>query len=147
MKTRYHIPRSLYKKILRVMPNLAVDVVLVHRGTFLLLRRAIPPRKGEWWIPGGRVVKGESPEKSAKNKIYEETGVRVRLTKLLGVDSIYERRWGIRVQTCTFVYLARPIKSLRIRTNFNNKEYQWFKKVNPAWHSYVKKFVRLAGFL
>jgi|SRR3989344_256812 len=146
MKTRYHISRHFYKKILRVMPNLAVDAVIVYRGKFLLLRRAIPPRKGEWWLPGGRVVKSESPAKSAKNKIYEETGVRIRPMRLLGIDSMYERRWGIKVQTCTFVYLARPIKSLGIRTNFNNTEYQWFEKVNPAWHPYVKKFVHLAGF-
>ena len=143
-KSRYHIPLPLYKKILRVMPNLAVDAVVVHKGKFLLLRRAIPPRMGQWWIPGGRVLKGESPEESARNKIYEETGIPIRLERLLGVHSIYERRWGIRIQTCTFVYLARPRNSPRVITNFNNKEWKWFTSIDQAWHPYVKKFIRLA---
>jgi hypothetical protein len=41
------IEDELYRKILERMPIPTVDVIIVHKGKFLLLRRNNPPVKGE----------------------------------------------------------------------------------------------------
>lgn len=40
-----------------------------------------------WTLPGGGVESGEHPADGAVREVMEETGYRVRLTGLLGVDS------------------------------------------------------------
>jgi 8-oxo-dGTP pyrophosphatase MutT (NUDIX family) len=50
----------------------------------LLTRRS---DNGEWCLPGGGVDAGERPAETAVREVYEETGLRIRVTGLLGVYS------------------------------------------------------------
>ena len=52
-------------------------VVLRSDGAVLLIRRAQPPAKGSWTLPGGKVEPGETPERAVVREIAEETGLRV----------------------------------------------------------------------
>ena len=54
------IEDKYYKMILEWMPIPTVDAIITFEGKFLLLKRNKPPVKGEWWLPGGRVRKGEA---------------------------------------------------------------------------------------
>ena len=58
-------------------PALSVDVVIfsLRRSALhvLLIRRAAPPFKGKWAIPGGFVEPGESLEEAARRELLEET--------------------------------------------------------------------------
>lgn len=147
MKNRYHIPTPLYKKILAVMPVLTVDIVIAHEGKFLLLKRAIAPAKGQWWTPGGRVLKGEKLEEAARRKAKEETNISVDIVKFLGIYEIPEKRWGIPVHAVTVVYMARPRrKSSVIKMNFNNNDAKWFKAIPRNANPFVEKFLLVAGF-
>lgn len=60
--------------------------VVVRRedGAILLERRA---DCGMWGLPGGRIEQGESVEASAVREVLEETGLQVKLTRLIGVYS------------------------------------------------------------
>ena len=51
----------------------------------LLIRRANPPLKGAWSLPGGRIEWGERAEAAALRELYEETGVTARLLGLIEV--------------------------------------------------------------
>ncbi len=149
MRDRYHIPAALYKKILSVMPILTVDIVIVDHGKFLLLKRAIPPAKGQWWTPGGRVIKGEKLEEAARRKAEEETGLRVNIVRLLGADGVLwpRSRFGVSSHTLSVVYLAKLISAKkRVVVNFNNTEAKWFDRIPKKIHPFVKKFLREAGF-
>lgn len=62
----------------------------------LLIRRARPPRAGEWSIPGGRQEWGETVRETAAREVFEETGVKVTGLRLLDVvDSINASNGGI----------------------------------------------------
>ena len=135
----------LYKKILRVMPVLTVDLVIVWRGKFLLVKRASPPFRGAWWIPGGRFQKGETFESAAHRLAKEETGLDIKIIKLLGVGDMYEQRWGIRVHSIGVVYLVRPKDISRLQVNRESKEVAWFKKAPNKLHPVVKRFLNTAG--
>ena len=53
----------------------------------LLTRRAINPAHGKWTFPGGYVDWGEPVESAAIRETYEETGLTVDLSGLVGVYS------------------------------------------------------------
>ncbi len=67
----------------------AAGVVCFRGNEVLLIRRATPPRMGEWSLPGGRLEKDEEPAVAALRELTEETGVTARLLGLIEiVDTI-----------------------------------------------------------
>ncbi len=141
------IPTSLYKKIISLVPILTVDVVIVHRGKFLLHKRANEPYKAYWWTPGGRVLLGESPERAATRKALEEVGLRVRLVKILGTLNAPEKRWGVKSQTISIVYLAKLTNpKQKVVLDSQSVEAKWFSKMPSRTHSLVRTLLREGGF-
>ena len=51
-------------------------------GRVLLARHA---EHGEWLLPGGAIEPGEAPADAAVREMWEETGLTVQLTRLVGV--------------------------------------------------------------
>lgn len=64
-------------------------VVRDERGWILLEKRS---DCGLWGLPGGRIEPGESIEQTAVREAEEETGLRIEVTRLLGVYSGPEGR-------------------------------------------------------
>ena len=66
-------------------PKVAV-IVFVQRGEeVLLIQRAVDPGAGKWALPAGFVDHDEAPEDAAIRETLEETGLHVRIRKLLAV--------------------------------------------------------------
>ena len=55
-----------------------------ERGRIFLTRRA---DNGQWCLPGGRMESGESVAEACEREVWEETGLHVRVTRLVGVYS------------------------------------------------------------
>ena len=68
-------------------PKVAAGVVVERAGRLLLVRRDHDPALGRWSFPAGYVDAGEVVEAAAAREAREETGLDVRLTRLLGVYS------------------------------------------------------------
>ena len=61
------IPLDRYTDILKDLPIFCVDIVIKNdQEEYLLIKRNNEPKKGEWWVIGGRVLKGET----AKDQIF-----------------------------------------------------------------------------
>jgi len=84
-------------------PGIAVDGVLIKNGKILLIRRRNEPFRGKWALPGGFVEYGERVEEAVLREVEEETGVRARIKKLLGVYSDPDR--DPRGHTISIVFL------------------------------------------
>ena len=69
------IEKSLYQKIIKAIPILCIDLIVIYNKKHLLIKRSENPLKGEWWVPGGRVLLGETIEETAKRKLKEEIGI------------------------------------------------------------------------
>ncbi|HSD51792.1 MAG TPA: NUDIX hydrolase [Candidatus Methylomirabilis sp.] len=68
-------------------PKVATGAIFSLDGGILLVQRGIEPSYGKWVFPGGYVDRGESLEVAAIREVKEESGLDVRLTRLLGVYS------------------------------------------------------------
>ena len=66
-------------------PVVGVGGVVIRNGEVLLVRRAFPPRQGEWSLPGGRLELGESLVDAARREVREETGIEVEVGPLVDV--------------------------------------------------------------
>jgi len=142
------ISLALYKKILSVIPVLTVDVVIVYRGKVLLVKRRFDPDRDRWWTPGGRVLKGEKLEATARRKAKEETGIRVKIVRMLGVEDFYfkKNRWGTSSHTPGIFFLAHPIGRPVIKLDRQSTEAKWFSNIPKNLHPKLKKILREAGF-
>lgn len=84
----------------------ACGVVIERSGSVLLAKRAHEPRRDTWGIPAGFMEYGEHPEATAVREVFEETGLRVRLTGLFGV---YAGRDDPRTRAVLILYRARVV--------------------------------------
>lgn len=66
-------------------PKVAVGVVVEMDGMIVLGRRNHEPHLGRWSFPSGYVDAGETPEAAAVREVEEETGLDIRIDRLLGV--------------------------------------------------------------
>ena len=79
--------------------------ILSQSGKILLQKRA---DKGTWGLPGGAIELGESALEALVREFYEETGIDVRVEKLLNVYTKYSDSYpnGDEAQVLTILYLV-----------------------------------------
>lgn len=92
-------------------PVAAVGAVVIDGDTVLLVRRALPPRQGEWSLPGGRLELGESMADGVRREVREETGIEVEVGDVVEVfDRIHrDVSGGIRYHFVIVDFLCRPV--------------------------------------
>lgn len=77
-------------------PIPAVGVVVWKDERVMLIRRAKPPRQGEWSLPGGVQKVGETISEAAAREVAEETGCSIEMIGLVDiVDSIHRDDKGL----------------------------------------------------
>jgi ADP-ribose pyrophosphatase YjhB (NUDIX family) len=76
-------------------PVCGVGAVVWRDGQVLLVRRANPPRRGEWSLPGGAQEIGETVFEAVRREVLEETGIPIEVLGLVDVvDSIHRDEDG-----------------------------------------------------
>jgi sugar phosphate isomerase/epimerase/ADP-ribose pyrophosphatase YjhB (NUDIX family) len=102
--------KNLLKKKSKIkykIPSLTVDIIIKYPdNSIILVKRKNPPFQGMLALPGGFVEYGEKVEEAALREAEEETGLKVKLEKILGVYSDPKR--DPRGHTVSIVYIAVP---------------------------------------
>ncbi len=100
-------------------PVVTVDVLIRKDNGYVFIKRKNEPYKGQWAIPGGILEYGENVEQAAKREAKEETGLDVKLIRLVGVYSHPTR--DLREPYISTSYLAEAISGeLKAATDAKN---------------------------
>jgi len=79
-------------------PLVGIGVVIWRGEKALLVKRAKPPRAGQWSLPGGAQELVETVFAAARREAFEETGLRITVTGLVDVVDAIERDEAGRVR-------------------------------------------------
>lgn len=124
---KHYFSAHEYRFILDRMPIMCVDGIIVNDGKYLLVKRKNAPLKGKWWIPGGRIVKGERLTDAFKRKMKEEVGLDVEIISMAGYydDSFKENEFGLDyVHTISIVFVATP-KNRNVKLDSQSSNFKW----------------------
>ncbi len=89
-----------------VNPVPAVGIVIEMDGGVVLIQRKNPPHQGRWVLPSGYIEADESAEEAAIREAGEETGLRVEIIEMAGVNSFPE---GPPLSGIMIFFRARPV--------------------------------------
>jgi ADP-ribose pyrophosphatase YjhB (NUDIX family) len=129
-------------------PYVGVGVVVLRGDEVLLVRRAKPPRQGEWGLPGGAQEVGETVHETARREVKEETGLDIEVLGLVDVvDAIRSDEDGrVRYHFTLVDVFARWIAG-EARAADDAAEAAWFpmRKIGElgVW-SETERIVRIA---
>ena len=107
-------------------PIPAAHAMTFREGKVLLVKRAYPPSKGRWSVPGGVIELGETIHGAAQRELCEECGVEVEIDRVVNVvDSVVLDTGGnIRFHYVVIYLLAQYVRG-KARPNSDASEVRW----------------------
>ncbi|MDE1764699.1 MAG: NUDIX hydrolase [Thaumarchaeota archaeon] len=130
-------PKKLFDRFSSYFPHSTVDVVIRGNASFILAKRAIPPYKNKWNLPGGIVFKTEKLSDAAKRVAKDELNLAVKIEGFLGV---YENPMQSR-HDISHVFLASVVNGTVTR-DFQSSDVRPFKNLPRDMVPYQKKILR-----
>lgn len=146
--TNHFIDHELYRQILESMPIACVDVAIVADGKVLLVRRQDDPAKGQWWVPGGRVRKGETLKDAARRKAQEEVGLSCHVGPIIHADETIfpDGPYDVpihSINTCFFLYPESNTTAIQL--DDHHQDAKWVDTIDKDLHPYVRLCLTGAG--
>ena len=137
MKNIRQIDKKQYDEIVKVMPIVSTDIVVINKGNVLLVKRNNIPAKDLWWLPGGRIRKWESPIDTAKRELLEETGINASDLKFIGTKSVLFRKEGFHF--LVFIFVVYLDKTPEIKLDDESSKFKWSPFTDPAIEPIVRE--------
>ena len=142
IETRF-LGRKFYKEAVESLPIVCVDIFLFNSQdkTYLLVKRKDPPAKGLWWVPGGRLYKGEGFNNCCKRKCWEEAGLDVQPLKILGFAATIfpDSAWNTQTHTVNVFMLAKITNCDKIELDNTCENHKWENIAIKPDDSYVAR--------
>jgi colanic acid biosynthesis protein WcaH len=145
-----YIPESEYKLILRNMPVLCVDLLIIYEGKCLLLKRDNEPAMGQYWFPGGRINKLETIKDAAIRKAKEETNLDCEFIKIVAVEEtifVKNENMNTDVHTVNICCQLIPVTITPLQIDMYHKDYKWVNQQSNSYHKAVNHPLALIGFI
>lgn len=130
-----NLPETAFKSIVASTPLISIDLIVRNtQGKILLGKRINRPAKGDWFVPGGRVLKDESLEIAFKRLLLAELGVDFLDVKssFIGVyqhfydDNFFDNKFSTHYVVLAYkVVLQNDLASI---PNEQHSSYTWFSE-------------------
>lgn len=111
-----------------LMPGCAAVIFDPKREKILLTRRS---DNGKWCLPGGRMDSGESASQCCEREVLEETGLKAKVTRLIGIYTdpdwviTYANTPGKFLQLVAMCFEARIVGG-ELGVSNETTEFGWF---------------------
>ena len=89
------LPDAIYAAALDALVICCADAAVLHRGLWLLAKRAWEPHP-DWWVIGGRMRKGERIEQALRRNVRRELHLDIAEERLLHIIGYYSQIWDTR---------------------------------------------------
>ena len=129
------LPQALFESVVKSTPLVSIDfVVRASNFKILLGLRNNRPAQGFWFVPGGRVLKGESFDTAFYRLLYVELGLRskdVTATFMGLYQHFYPDNFSGEDFGTHYIVLAYAIQlkeALLTLPNQQHSDYRWFKE-------------------
>jgi colanic acid biosynthesis protein WcaH len=139
------LPKTEYRKIMTHMPILCVDGILCNtKGQYLLVKRKNAPFLNQYWVPGGRVLKGENLEKALKRKMRQELGITIKKVKPVGYyegTHLESGHWKLPdgMHAISVVFRAE-VAPKKVKLDEQSSDWGWFDKLPKRFQ--VRSFTK-----
>jgi ADP-ribose pyrophosphatase YjhB (NUDIX family) len=120
-----------YKDIFTNIPRVCIDLVIVNKlQNYLMVKRKINPFKGEYWIPGGKMLYGEELHTSVKRIALQETGLECNLMYVAGVFTAITppNELGFNDHIVSLLCMTELISG-KINLDYQSETAKWVKHV------------------
>lgn len=136
------IPDDDWETIVRNVPIVPVDLLVECPEGIMLGKRMNEPAVGEWFVPGGRVQKGERLAEAVPRVAEEELGADVEIQESLGT---FEHFYETSEVASEKHYVAQGYHVWTDQTTFErggqHQEVAAFRKVPTNLHEYVDSYL------
>lgn len=124
------IPYKQYKKIIGSVPILTIDLLIKKGNKYLLVKRNKEPLRGKYWVPGGRVLRGEKISGAVRRKTLEEVGLKVKSMKFIKYFNQVFKHNEFELDFIHTVSLVFEITCTgKIRLDNQSSDYKWSTKL------------------
>lgn len=129
-------------------PFAAVGVVVWKGDRLLIIKRAHPPREGQWGLIGGALETGETHFEAAIREAREEAGIEIEPFGIItAIDSVTRDTWGKTEFHYSIVEVNARWMSGEPKLNAELLEARWASPGEvenlPVWQE-MKRVVKLA---
>ncbi|MEA1979241.1 MAG: GDP-mannose mannosyl hydrolase [Chloroflexota bacterium] len=152
MSDALELDDQVFAQVVKNAPLVSIDIILQDpQGKIFLGRRRNQPAKGKWFVPGGRIRKGERLDQAIHRIVREELGVDSisSAAEFVGVfEHFYEDNFAAEAGYGThFVVLAYEFLLELPLTNLppeQHTEFRWWDIEelikSPEVHIYTKAY-------
>lgn len=152
-------PLDTFKAAVKYFPLPSVNLLIQNdRGEYLYLLRNNQPAKGLWWVPGGRLLNGETIVEASQRILAQETGLSADIVSVS--DRLLEELWDTSVYapseltnydpstacvhywtTAVHLRLSGPAS---IHMDAQSSEARWFRDL-PNHHPYLRRYFEICN--
>lgn len=144
-----YIPEKQYSEILRCLPILCVDLLILHDNKCLLLKRDNEPAKGQYWFPGGRVRKMETLEQATIRIAKQETNLNCKYIKQVSIEeTIFVKNSNMvtDIHTVNICCKLIPENIEELKIDNLHVDLIWVNQQSTSFHNAVNTPLSLIGF-
>jgi colanic acid biosynthesis protein WcaH len=145
-----------FRTVVENTPLISIDLIVRNQsGKVLLGLRNNPPAKDYWFVPGGRILRGEHIDEAVERVSEEELGVRIGI-KSCGFAGIFEHIYkeNIYGSSSGTHYIVIGLHA-HVGTDSDHlpegqhRRFQWFSEEDilksENVHEYTKQYFRKKG--